>query len=150
MAGPPKGTEPRLIYQLQRCFVAVEARKAELLAEVDLLPSHYALMMNVRSHPGVIGAELARLLGVTPQNVTGLVARLTTRGLLERTAHQRHANVLELRLTRTGTSLLAQADTLVAGLEDKVLAAMTPADIAGLRRQLEHLRTTVTDDDDDA
>ena len=63
MDGPAWAGGTRLIYQLQRSFVAVEARKADLLAEVDLLPSHYALMMNVRSHPGVICAELADCSG---------------------------------------------------------------------------------------
>lgn len=134
----------RLIYQLQRCFAAVEARKAELLAEVELLPSHYALMMNVRARPGVIGAELARLLGVTPQNVTGLVARLTARGLLERRPHELHANVLELRLTTRGTTLLQRADRLVGGLEARVAATLTAAEVDLLKQHLEQLRLAVT------
>lgn len=146
MAARDSANGTRLIYQLQRCFVAVEARKAELLAEVDLLPSHYALMMNVRSHPGVTGAELARLLGVTPQNVTGLVARLTARGLVERRAHERHANVLELRLTEQGAALLARADALVGGLEDSVVAVLSSGEVDSLKRHLELLRLTVTDD----
>ena len=135
--------QSRLIYALQRTFAAVEARKGELLAEVDLLPSHYALMMNVRSHPGVIGAELARLLGVTPQNVTGLVARLMARNLLERRPHERHPNVLELRLTEPGLALLAHADQLVGGLESRVVAAFADGDTDQLKRHLEQLRLAV-------
>lgn len=115
---------PRVVYLLQRAFVAVEARKAELLAEVDLLPAHYALLMNVRAHPGVINAELARLVGVTPQNITGLVGRLTGRGLLERRPHERHTHVLELHLTDAGTEVLGRADRLVAGLEQQVVTAL--------------------------
>lgn len=103
-------------------------------------------MMNVRSHPGVTGAELARLPGVTPQNVTGLVARLTARGLVERRAHERHANVLELRLTEQGAALLARADALVGGLEDSVVAALSSGEVDSLKRHLELLRLTVTDD----
>lgn len=136
----------RLIYQLQRCFAAVEARKAELLTEVGLLPSHYALMMNVRAHPGVIGAELARLLGVTPQNVTGLVARLTARGLLERRPHDRHANVLELRLTANGAAALQRADQLVGGLETRVVAVFPDTEAETLKQHLEQLRLAVTND----
>ena len=133
-----------MIYALQRAFVAVEARKAGLLAEVDLLPAHYALMMNVRSNPGVTGAELARLVGVTPQNIAGLVARLTDRGLIERRPHDRHPHVLELRLTTTGARRLADADALVAELENELLLALGPEMTGPLRAGLENLRSAAT------
>ena len=134
----------RLIYQLQRCFAAVEPRKQDLLAEVELLPSHYAVMMNVRAHPGVIGSELARLLGVTPQNVTGLVSKLTARQLLERRPHELHSNHLELRLTKNGTALLKRADALVAGLEAQAVASLGTAQANALKEDLEQLRLAVT------
>lgn len=139
---------PRVVYLLQRAFVAVEARKAELLADVDLLPSHYALLMNVRAHPGVINAQLARLVGVTPQNITGLVHRLTARGLLERRPHERHQHVLELHLTASGTELLARADRLVGGLEEHVVAALGPEAVEALRDALPRLRESVVPADD--
>lgn len=145
MAEQQRANADRLIYQLQRCFAAVEARKAELLADVQLLPSHYALMMNVRAHPGVIGSELARLLGVTPQNVTGLVAKLVARQLLERRPHERHSNLLELRLTEQGNTLLEQADTLVASLEEMAVATLGATESRSVKRSLEQLRTAVTD-----
>ena len=133
-----------MIYALQRAFVAVEARKAGLLAEVDLLPAHYALMMNVRSHPGVTGAEVARLVGVTPQNIAGLVARLTDRGVIERRPHDRHPHVLELHLTATGARRLADADALVAELENELLLALGPEMTGPLRAGLEQLRAAAT------
>ncbi|WP_375426117.1 MarR family winged helix-turn-helix transcriptional regulator [uncultured Friedmanniella sp.] len=145
MAGPDWATADRLIYQLQRCFAAVEGRKAELLAEVELLPSHYALMMNVRAHPGIIGSELARLLGVTPQNVTGLVAKLLARQLLERRPHERHPNLLELRLTDQGTTLLKRADTLVAALEEQAVTSLGTVQTRALKSNLEQLRAAVAE-----
>lgn len=134
---------PRVIYSLQRAFVAVEARKAELLAREDILPAHYALMMNIRAHPGVIGAELARLVGVTPQNVAGLVARLIERGLLVRHAHERHSHVLELHLTPAGRRRLQRADELVAGLEDHLRFVLGPDKVAHLNSDLAELRNAV-------
>jgi DNA-binding MarR family transcriptional regulator len=140
---PNNARAARVIYALQRAFVAVEARKSVLRAQVGLLPSHYALMMNVRSHPGVINAELARLLGVSPQNITGLVARLTARGLLERRPHERHAHVLELHLTSAGSQLLTEADRLVGGLEDHVVTALGAPATDNLRTILASLERAV-------
>lgn len=143
---PPKWSgSPRVIYTLQRAFVAMEARKAQLLAEDDLLPSHYALLMNVRANPGAINAELARLLGVTPQNITGLVARMTDRGLLERRPHERHQHVMELHLTELGNRVLAAADAKVAALEAHVRTALGDGNADQLNAHLARLHAAVSD-----
>lgn len=107
----------RLLYALRRVHLDLEQRKQERLRQLDLLPSHYAVLINVWAHPGVTGAELARHLAVTPQNVASLVAKLSQRGLLERAPHPTHGHVLEVHLTDRGASLLQQADAEVAELE---------------------------------
>ena len=107
----------RLLYALRRAHLAVEARKERALKELGILPAHYAVLINVWAHPGVTGAELARHLGVSPQNVAGLVAKLVARGLLHRTPHPRHGHVLEVHLTPAGQDVLRSADTRVAHLE---------------------------------
>lgn len=114
----------RILYALRRAHLAVEAQKERRLRALDLRPAHYAVLINVWAHPGVTGAELARHLGVTPQNVAGLVARLGARDLLTRAPHGAHAHVLEIRLTDTGRALLALADAEVAALEADVTAAL--------------------------
>ena len=79
------------------------------------------------------------MLGVTPQNITGLVGRLIDRGLIERRPHERHPQVLEIHLTPEGRSRLDAADAAVAGLEDQVRSLLGTQRADGLRALLDRL-----------
>lgn len=114
-------SDTRLIYALRRAQLTIEQRKQEMLRGLDLLPSHYAVLINVWAHPGVTGATLARHLGVSPQNVTNLLAKLADRGFVERTRNAVHEHVLEVRLTTAGAAVLEAADAEVAELERQVV-----------------------------
>lgn len=133
----------RLLYALRRAHLAVEARKERMLRDLDVLPAHYALLMNVWAHPGATGTELARHLGVTPQNVAALSTRLIDRGLLERRPHPRHAHVLETRMTDRGADLLSAADAQVAALERAARAALAPERADALTESLHDLRAAM-------
>ena len=92
----------------------------------------------------MIGAELARLLGVSPQNVAGLVARLTQRQLLERSGNERHAHVLELRLTRAGEHVVARGPTVWwQPSEDDVVSVLGTEPAEDLKSALEALRVSL-------
>lgn len=130
---PPSSEDPgrhRIIDALQQTSAAIQTHKAQLLAQQDMLPAHYALLGSVRSNPGVTGAKLAPLLGVTHQNVSGLVARLTGKGWLDRRIREGHPQVLELHLTDDGLATLDLADRLLAAFEARVAAALG-RDMAG-------------------
>ncbi len=121
MVLPPTAPD-RVLYALRQAYQRVEAAKEERLRPTGVTPAHYAALINIHARPGLTGAELARVLGVTPQNVTGLVGRLTDRGLVERRPHVQHDHVLEIHLTDEGRARLAAADAQVNALE---------ADLAG-------------------
>lgn len=114
---PPPTVPDRVLYALRQAYQAVEAAKEERLRPTGVTPVHYAALININARPGMTGAELARVLGVTPQNVTGLVGRLTGRGLVERRPHTQHDHVLEIHLTDEGRARLAAADAQVNALE---------------------------------
>ncbi len=133
----------RLIYRLQRCFAAVEARKAEILAPFNLLPAHYALLMNIKAQPGVIAADLARLLAVTPQNITGLVNRMGDRDLIQRRPLIAHPHVIELHLTDSGIALIEQADDAITTLEQAAITALGPTASSALAELLDDLRAGI-------
>jgi DNA-binding MarR family transcriptional regulator len=75
------------------------------------------VLISLRINPGLTGAELARLMSVTPQAVALLVGKLTDRGLVERRTHPRHRNVQELHLTDAGRDELLKAEHIVSDLE---------------------------------
>jgi DNA-binding MarR family transcriptional regulator len=135
----PAGARTRVLYALRRAHQTAEAAKEERLRPLGVTSAHYAVLINLNNRPGLTGAELARLLGVSPQNVTGLVNRLAGRGLVERTADPRHPHVTEIRLTDEGRARLWAADAVVAELESTLVAYLGPEAVEGLRVSLDRL-----------
>ncbi len=131
-------TDPvdRVTWALRRADLALQAVKEPPLRALGLSGSHYAVLMNLRSTPGVIGAELARLVGVTPQAVALLTAKLTERGLIERRPHPRHRNVQELHLTEVGQAELEKAERVIRDLERHVRESLGPQRYRQLRELL--------------
>jgi DNA-binding MarR family transcriptional regulator len=135
MVLPPTAPD-RVLYALRKAYQRVEAAKEERLRPTGVTPAHYAALINIQARPGLTGAELARVLGVTPQNVTGLVSRLTDRGLVERRPHTQHDHVLEIHLTDEGRARLAAADAEVNTLEADLVGHLGSEAATDLRKLL--------------
>ena len=142
---PAAQSDPRdrVIWALRRAELAVQNLKDGQLRPVGMAASHYALLMSVDSEPGLAGATLARRLNVTPQAVASLVARLVDRGLIERRHHPRHPHVQELHLTSAGRDALQHADTVIADIEDEVVALLGAHQSEELRQMLETLASSL-------
>jgi DNA-binding MarR family transcriptional regulator len=144
---PPKQLPPdpgRLLYALRLANQAIEAEKERRLRPTGIAPAHYVVLVNLHARPGMTGAELARAIGVSPQNVTGLVRRLTAKGWIERRTNDRHAHVLELHLTDSGRRHLSVADAQVAALEAHVVDALGTVNAGALTAQLREVARSVT------
>lgn len=132
------GASGRTVWALRRAFHAVEAAKEARLRDVGITGAHYAILINLGVAPGITGAEVARRLRVTPQNIASLVAKLEERGWVLRREHERHSHVRELHLTDAGRRILDVADQEVTALE-RTLQEMLGDDAAVLRGLLERL-----------
>jgi DNA-binding MarR family transcriptional regulator len=126
---PPLTTEGkdawrRVTWTLRRADLAVQRAKEPGLRAVGVPQAHYALLMHVHTFPGHSGAEIGRGLGVTTQAVALVAAKLEAQGLLERRTHPRHRNVKELHITAAGLDALQAAETVITGLEQRVLDAL--------------------------
>jgi len=128
----------RIVWALRRAFHAVEAAKEARFKDVGVTGAHYAVLINLGVAPGITGAEVARRLHVTPQNVASLVAKLEDRGWVLRREHDRHTHVRELHLTEAGRRVLDQADQQVTLLERSLRAALGN-DAATLQALLERV-----------
>ncbi len=139
VSGSGEDVFARVTWALRRADLAMQAVKEPPLRAVGLSGSHYALLVNVHSMPGLTGAELARLIGVTPQAVALLIAKLVDGGLIERRRHPRHRNVQELHLTDAGEQELAAAEHLISDLERHLREALGTERHARLRELLEQV-----------
>jgi DNA-binding MarR family transcriptional regulator len=108
----------RVASTLRRADLAMLAVKERPLRKIGNSGSLYAVMMNLQVSPGQTAAELARLVGVTPQAIQPLVAKLVERGWIERRTHARHATIQELHLTDAGRHEAVRADRIMDDLDD--------------------------------
>lgn len=129
----------RVIWAARRAGRALGSAKEQHLRPLELPAAHYSLLAAVSAIPGATGAELARELSVTPQNVAGLTVRLEQRGLIERKPNTRHRNVVEMWITPKGEEALAAADAAMIDLEKTIAKILGAPGAEQLRKLLEEL-----------
>jgi MarR family transcriptional regulator, organic hydroperoxide resistance regulator len=84
--------------------------------------------------PGASPGTLARVLHVHPSTLTGVLQRLTTQGLLERTADPDDRRRSFLRLTARGTRVNAMGRGTVEAAVRRALQQVSDADRAATHR----------------
>ncbi|MDX2529788.1 MarR family winged helix-turn-helix transcriptional regulator [Streptomyces europaeiscabiei] len=140
------GALDRVTWALRRAELAVQSLKEQRLRPLGLAAAHYTLLISVHDEPGLTGAELARRLNVTPQAIASLVARLESRGQLERREHPRHRHIQELHLTDAGREALRAADKVIADIERQITGDLGPEDSAQMRALLDRVTETIRED----
>jgi DNA-binding MarR family transcriptional regulator len=108
---------------------------AEVAKPLQLRPVEYTVLMLIAENPGGSPAQLARALAVTPPNITALMARLESRGLLERKVSASDRRSQTLAVTRKGAELARKATERIAAAEQTALP-LTPGEKAILAELL--------------
>jgi DNA-binding MarR family transcriptional regulator len=80
--------------------------------------------------------NLARALGVTPSNVTGIVDRLVEQNLVSRKENPENRRMLSLRVTAMGEELVASLRERRRGYMSEALARMNEDELATLAQGL--------------
>jgi MarR family transcriptional regulator, lower aerobic nicotinate degradation pathway regulator len=84
-------------------------------------------------------AELSRRTGIDPSDVVAVISDLETRRFVTRQRDPDDARRNVITLTRTGRTELARLDTVVADIQDRFLAPLSPSERAQLARILTKL-----------
>lgn len=122
----------RLGSHIKRAEKALNAAKHAALKPAGLTVPQYAALLYLSEKPGISAAALARLCGVTPPTMNTVLKNLQERGLIERTPHEWHRNVLETRLTAQGEAVMAQADEAAVRVERALAAEFSESERAAL------------------
>ncbi|MCA2205584.1 MarR family winged helix-turn-helix transcriptional regulator [Nocardia rosealba] len=117
---------------LKRAEQAMIAAKTAALKPAGLTVPQFSALMYLAENPGISAAALARLAGVTPPTMNTVLTNLQDRGLVERSPHEWHKNVLETRLTEAGREVTEAADARAIAVERAVAARFTAAEFATL------------------
>ncbi|MFF2195071.1 MarR family winged helix-turn-helix transcriptional regulator [Streptomyces sp. NPDC058157] len=117
--------EERIGSHVKRAEQALLAAKTAACKPAEVTVPQYAALLWLAEKPGISAAALARLCGVTAPTMNTVLKNLHERGLVERTPHEWHRNVLETRLTAEGRAAMELADTGAVRVETALAAAFT-------------------------
>jgi DNA-binding MarR family transcriptional regulator len=121
---------------LKRAEQAMVRTKSATLKPVGLTLGQYVALSELDGQEGITAATLARACLVTPQATMILLKTMEEQGLVSRSAHPRHPNVLELRITNVGREALHEARKRVDPVERRVSAAFSSMELETLRTLL--------------
>ncbi len=121
---------------VKRAEQAMVRSKSAALKSVGLSPSQYVALFELDRLPGITAATLARACLVTPQAMMILLKTMEQQGLIERSSHPRHPNVLELHMTEVGREALHAARDRVEPIEQRVFGAFSAKETVAFREFL--------------
>jgi DNA-binding MarR family transcriptional regulator len=138
-SGAPALSEQRIGMVLKRAEQTLLRAKSAALKPVGLTLAQYVALAELERQPGITSATLARACLVTPQAMMVVLKAMEEQGLISRSAHPRHPNVLELHITDTGRETLHAGSQQVEPVERDVLAAFSPKELETLTALLNRL-----------
>ncbi|MER7838965.1 MarR family transcriptional regulator [Streptomyces sp. NPDC096040] len=137
----------RLGLDIKRVEQELMAAKNTAVRTAGVTVPQYAALFALADTPGMSAAALARACLVTPQAMTVVLRNLQDHGLVERTPHPWHRNVLETRLTEAGRLALDKADREAVAIERRIARAFTAEERATLRSLLARCSQAIRSDD---
>jgi DNA-binding MarR family transcriptional regulator len=121
---------------LKRAEQALLRAKTAALKPVGLTLAQYVALAELNGQQGITAATLARTCLVTPQAIMIVLKTMEEQGLVTRSVHPRHPNVLELHITNVGLEALHAARERVDPVERRVIDAFSAQDLEALRSLL--------------
>lgn len=122
-------TDQRLGKILKRAEQALLRAKSAALKPIGLTVAQYVVLAELDRHPGITGATLARACLVTPQAMMVVLKTMEEQGLVSRSPHRRHPNVLEVHITDVGREALQMARERAEPVERRVVDSFSPEEL---------------------
>jgi DNA-binding MarR family transcriptional regulator len=114
-------------YFLRRAQVAVFQDFIRTLAEIDIRPAQYSVLIVIGANTGLSQSDVAQTLGIERARLVRLLDRLERRGLTRRLPSRIDRRSHVLKLTPAGQRLLKRAKALAAVHEARLLERLGPA-----------------------
>jgi len=117
----PERTPSLMLYVVKQLELVARARLDEVLRPAGLTALQYTALSVLERRPSMTSSDLARASFVRAQSTSDLVATLTKRGLIQRTADPANRRRLLISLTDAGYDVLHEYDPQVALIEEEML-----------------------------
>lgn len=131
---------------IARTAALIDGRERAFFKQFELSPAAYNLLRILRGHHargesfGVRASEIGCQMVVRMPDVTRLVDRLETRGLVERGTCTADKRVKYVRISEAGLSLLGRIDPEIPSLWRSVLGHMNKSELKTISTLLEKAR----------
>jgi MarR family transcriptional regulator for hemolysin len=112
-------------YNLAQAAVATSNAFRKRMAPLGLTKVEFTVLILLATNENVTQLQLGRALGAAPSNLTNLLGRLETKGLIQRSRSSHDARAQIIALTRQGATLAKKAAALSEGMEDSLLRHLT-------------------------
>lgn len=129
--------QPQIGYLVKQVQQQVRAHLDEALGRHGVTMASYAAMAALDEDPGLSNADLARRCFVTPQTMNRIVRDLEADGRVVRSPDPEHGRIRRTDLTPDGASLVAQCGREVEVVHDRMLADLSPREVATLQEMLQ-------------
>jgi DNA-binding MarR family transcriptional regulator len=148
---PPPGQSKRgekgyLVYLLRQAQAASRLTLERALADLGITPPQFVVLTMLKAHPGLSGADLARVALLTPQTVGVIIRNLERDSAIRKKPHPVHGRVLQWTLTRRGQTLLGKCRARSRALERRLQAGLAPKAQATIRRWLSKIAAELHQD----
>ena len=133
----------RLGLHLKRVEQELMAAKQAAIKPQGLTIAQYAALLGVSAEPGISPATVAKQCLTTPQAMAAVLKTLEERGLMERSPHPWHSNIVQLKLTDRGERVLADADAGASAIEQRMADALNADERTAIVDILTRLSTAI-------
>jgi DNA-binding MarR family transcriptional regulator len=113
-------------YALRRAQGAIFADFNQTLAQLNLRPGQFAVLLLIDQNPGTSQSSVSAALGIQKANFVATIADLERRGLVRRRKSDTDGRTYSLGLTPRGRSVLQNAAELQSQHEARVIAHIGP------------------------
>lgn len=126
--------------ELVRCYQAFEAYSTAHIREINLTAPQFDIIATLGNTPGMTPKELGEQTLITKGTLTGIIDRLETKNLVQRTAHGSDGRRQIVQLTEAGNALFDAVFPAHMAHLRKAFAAFTAKDYARIEAALAELR----------
>ncbi len=125
-------SEDRYADSLAFLLSQVGARAAQIFADrlipLGVSPRAFGVMSNLEGGASQTQQELADALGIHRNNMVGLIDELEAAGWVRRHRSERDRRAFDVRLTRSGSALVARVNRLIPALDAEIGRALTESE----------------------
>ncbi|MGH9017946.1 MAG: MarR family winged helix-turn-helix transcriptional regulator [Acidimicrobiales bacterium] len=133
---PGQGFQGGTGYLLAMAGAASRRRWVEGLAQLNVTPSQFKVIMTLREVDSLGQRQLAELVGIDPRNCVPIIDSLVERGLVSRQVDGTDRRRRDLWLTKKGRQLAARLEAVNAEIEVTLMSSLDLRDRTALHRML--------------